>query len=534
MRPVRSGWWAMALGLAAGLCAAACRPAAEPATSDVAAAQKSAHTGALELRFRGAAPRRVGAAFLARHGEQVYAVTARHRLGPAGGLPEEVRLERFEMDLGEVAFVQGETRLSVGPPDRAAQDHWSCDLLLLPVQSEEPVHADLPTLSSRALALGEGLFVDLDGERIPAAVTEVFDDGFLELDAAGAAPRAGTAVTAGDGAAVAVVSEVRDTPSGPRVAAQQFGAFLAAPARLLGQSAGTLGPPLEQAHLSPDGRLLAAGTPGGGRLVVVDLEARAPFAPLRHLDQGRQFGLGAFAADGETFVAAGVQGLDLFELRAGLPVARAEGLTGMPRALATDGPLAAVSSDAELLLVDLIEFQPLHRWPGSFGPLALSGSRLFAGTGDGRVLEFTAAGEPVPWVEPRGALQLGDLPTALAVREPWLAWGTPNAVRLRELLPGGSLRTLLDSGSGPVNDLAFAADGQTLWIATGRLQSDAAGDLVALDCYVRVVETATWREVARSHDHESPVQALFEREAGTWLGLCSDGTGFRWQTPAHD
>lgn len=473
-------------------------------------------------------PAPVPAFLLDRDGHPVV-VTARWRVeDPSAADRAQLALELWEERVLGATARFADVELTLGGPACSGLDHWASDVLMLEVLS--------PTPGLRALASSPSVPSPGDEVRFGAGsgtVREVFADAFLEIEPFDQEhlPAPGMPVLDGQGRALAVTSELRGPIGARAVAAQLLRPFLGSPPRLDGRSLGTVAPPLVEADLSADGRLLAAGTPPTGRLLVVDLEAREEYLPLGSIDDERRFGLGAFPDEGFSFVAVASGESRMYEVLSGIPLASIDAPAGAPREVATAGRWIALTSSEELVVIDLSDFSVARRLAGAFGPVAIRSGKVLLGAGP-RVLEVEPRGD----APPRLVLTLDPdeagrqrLVTALAADGPQLWIGCQDQLlRFTDVGTPSPPRVLVDTGEGAVN--AIGVDGGAIWIGTGSTIQDAQGDLVNADCYVRVIDAADGRELARSHDHSAPVRALFRR-GGEWVGVAADGAGWSWRGP---
>ena len=476
--------------------------------------------GTLHLTLANGSPVDLGSGFLLDRGGRPVVVASKSRLGP-------LTIETWEQNVSAAALRLGDHELALGAPACAGLDHFASGVLMLAVKD---LPLDLEPLSPSPRVPAPGERVDF-GPDSTATVLTVYSDGYLDLDSEQDVVPVGTPVIDVDGEACAVVTSIEESEQGKTVVAQLLLPFLNTPARLAGTSSGTVAPPLVQSDRSPDGRLLSAGTPPLNRLVVVDSIARRPYAALEKVDDARRFGLGVFPDEGFTFVAVGQGRSELFELESGLPLAWIDAPSGQPREVHTEGARLAISSAEELVVVDLEAFRIERRLPGTFGPVLVTGSRVLVGARDS-ILAFG----PDPEAPPLVVAELGTdengaprVATALARSDGTLWIGSAHA--LLSVPDDGqrhAARVRLETGEGTVN--AIAVDGGQVWIGTGALIEDEVGDLVSADCYVRVLDATTGAEIARSHDHGTPLRALMADPSG-WLGVVGDGTAWRWQRP---
>ncbi|MFB4306832.1 AAA family ATPase [Actinomadura sp. GTD37] len=300
------------------------------------------------------------------------------------------------------------------------------------------------------------------------------------------------------------------------------------------QQIGTPMPAQGAVALSPDGRTLAAGAPGGDDPAVRlwDVASQRPAGPaLKPEGARRPVATIAFLPDGRTLLTAGPDGLRLWDVASRREIAHDATLGGAAE-LSADGRFAAVQHDGAIAFWDVArrrESGPRLRVPGHTDvvtAMALSpdGATLATAGFDNRVRLFDVASRR-QLAAPRagaGGGFVNDLAFGPGGRT--LAFtAADSTVRLWDVPRRRPVGLALVIRTGAITALAFSPDGQV--IATGSTEDE-----------VQLWDLRAHRPLGGPMTgHTRGVTALaYRRDGGVLATVAGDGTARLWDagTPA--
>jgi hypothetical protein len=506
--------------------------------------------------FRAFGRLEAGLGFLGREESgRTVALTAKYFVTSAAGLagdaevPYLAQLVKSWELVGESSGTAPAASALVGAPARAGLDAAGCDVLVLAATLAGAAPCEPLTLSTRVPRLGEQLFVASGDDSVrwrPTSAMRYGDGAYVWFEL----PRAtaiddvrGAAVLDARGFAVAVVTR-REEPTDAAAANALFGAqllrpILRSPRPLEGTPVRFDAPGFECIELDPTGSLVFLGSPmlGGAR---VSTWPAGALLVGDALPKGQ--GSGAFTAAGLLVTAGRGGAFALLDPRSGATLASGRVPTSLvTRVLVVDERRAVLGTSLARgsHLVDVTtgaELEALDVWCGA---AALSPNRTLAAFGgENGVLDVVRV-DPNgtgSWIAEARAFagHEGEL-TALAFSADGrrLASGDADGVFcVWDVVSATRLWTCADA-IGDVNALVFAGD--ELVVATGSIE-DVDEERVPVASFVRVFDAATGDELARSHEHDTPVLALLpeSRVQGAerrLIGVTIGSDHFRWSLP---
>ena len=486
------------------------------------------------------------------------AVTAKHFITSAAGLSGDTEVpyltqlvKSWELVGAASEPTSEQATARVGAPARAGLDAAGCDVLVLAAQatSAGPLPCEPLTLATRVPRIAEEVLVaslDAQVRWQRTSVARYGDGAYLWFEL----PRAttlddvrGAAVLDARGFALAVVTQ-RLEPEDAAATSASFGAqllrpILLSPAPLEGTPLRFDAPGFECIELDHTGSLVFLGSPllGGAR---VSTWPSGALLVGDALPKGQ--GAGAFMESGLLVTAGRGGAFALLDPRSGATIASGRVASSLlTRVLAVDERRAVLGSSITrgAFLVDVTNGTELERLDVWCGAAALSPERSWAAFGgEGGVLEVArlAPGGTGSWLGERRTFA-GHTSEILALAFSSdgrrLASGDADGVfGVFDVASGTRLWTVADT-IGDVNALVF--DGDQLIVATGSIE-DVGDERLPVASFVRVFDAATGDELARSHEHETPVLALVpeSRVAGAprrLVGITIGSDHFRWSLP---
>lgn len=482
------------------------------------------------------------------------AVTAKHFLSSDAGLGGDAEVPYLGQLVKSWELVGAPNTAAtarVGAPARAGLDAAGCDVLVLAAEliADVAPPCEPLTLATRVPRLGEELFVaSLEPGALWRRTSAArYGDGaylWFELprDTTLADVR-GAAVLDARGFAIAVATE-RLEPDGADATTAWFGAqllrpILLSPRPLEGIPLRFDAPGFECIELDPTGALVFLGSPmlGGAR---VSAWPNGALLVGETLPKGQ--GAGAFTDSGLLVTAGRGGAFSRIDPRSGATLTSGRVASSLlTRVLVVDERRAVLGTSLArgAFLVDVTNGTEIERLDVWCSAAALSPMRTAAAFGgENGVLECVRV-DPQgtgSWLGERRTFtgHVGEL-TALAFSADGrrLASGDADGVfGVYDVASGARMWTCADA-IGDVNALVF--DGDQLVVATGSIE-DVGDERLAVASFVRVFDAATGDELARSHEHETPVLALVpeSRVAGAprrLVGLTIGSDHFRWSLP---
>jgi hypothetical protein len=497
-----------------------------------------------------------GLGFLGREESgRTVAITAKHFVTSAAGLAGDAEIPYLGQLVKSWELVGGEpgtpsaASAMVGAPVRAGLDAPGCDVLVLAAATSGTAPCEPLTLSTRVPRLGEELFVasaDASVRWRRTSAKRYGDGAYVWFELPSATPLddvRGAAVLDARGFAVAVVTR-REEPTDAAAASALFGAqllrpILLSPRPLEGTPVRFDAPGFECIELDPTGSLVFLGSPmlGGAR---VSTWPAGALLVGDALPKGQ--GSGAFTSAGLLVTAGRGGAFALIDPRSGAALASGRTPTSLvTRVLVVDERRAVLGTSLArgAHLVDVTTGAVLENLDVWCGAAALSPTRTLAAFGgENGVLDVVRV-DPNgtgSWISQSRAFagHEGEL-TALAFSADGhrLASGDADgAFSVWDVASGKRLWTCADA-IGDVNALVFAGD--ELVVATGSLE-DVGEERLPVASFVRVFDAATGDELARSHEHDTPVLALLpeSRVVGAerrLVGVSIGSDHFRWSLP---